>query len=119
MTEATRSRPLVVVLYEVPLFVEALDGLFEGLADVRPVPRDGSAEPLVHWLRPDALIVDGPVGFAPDYADAAEVPVVHVDLHESRLGVRSEGRWVDAGADTSPEAIRSALVASLVGEGVR
>jgi hypothetical protein len=116
MSAEPRTRPLIAVLYHVPLFVEALDGVFDGLAEVRPVPVDESAEALVRWLRPDAVVVDeGPVAFALAYGDEADVPVVHVSLREPEVRTWRDGRWAVDAEDTAPEAIRDVVVAGLIG----
>jgi hypothetical protein len=106
----------VAVLYHVPLFVTALEGVFDGLADVRAVPVDESAEALLRWLRPDAVVVDEtPTAFALAYGDASEVPVVCVSLHEPEVRTWRHGRWTVDAEDTAPEAIRDVVVAGLIG----
>ena len=58
MTVASvRTRPLIAVISRVPLFVEALRGSFEGIADVQSVSADDvAAEGLVRAFHPNWML---------------------------------------------------------------
>jgi len=111
-----RTLPLVAVLYDVPLFAESLDGVFDGFADVQAFPSGPHAGGLLRWIRPDALIVEGAdAGFAFEFARAEGVPLVHVRLRGNpRLTVLAGGASQAEDIDVSPSAIRNAILGSLV-----
>jgi hypothetical protein len=108
---ATRTAPLVLVLYRVPLFVEGLTLAFDGVAHVQALRiDDGGVAGLLAALRPDAVIVedgDSPLG-------VVGLPALHVDLGAGQLRTFHEGAWHELSTDLSPEAIRNALLAALV-----
>jgi hypothetical protein len=110
-----RKWPLVAVVFRVPLFVEALDAAFDGLADVQGVRRiDAGLEGLLKALRPDAVVVEGPDNLALELF----VPVVHVDLERQTVESWVDGAWRGEQVDLSGEAIRNVvLTAMLAGAG--
>jgi hypothetical protein len=107
-----RPLPLVAVLYRVPLFVEALAAAFDGLADLRAVRRDDrDVDGLLDALKPDALIVQD--GDLPGRHD--EIPAVRVELEGGAVHARRDGEWTEVGVDLSPEAIRNAVLRTMLG----
>lgn len=111
------TRPVVAVLYRVPLFVEALHGIFDGFADVHAVHADADAESVVRWLRPDALVLDGDTdGFPLAWAGETGGTVVRVNLQEPEVTVLRNGAWEVSTTDSSPNAVRNAVLAGLAGE---
>ena len=117
--QTARTRPLVAVLYRVPLFAEAMLGAFEGFADVQVVPAGRDSEGVLRWLEPDALVLDGdPSALELDWGGGTRTAIVAVDLELSELRVRHDGDWDAASTDTSPTAIRNAVIAGLA-EGAR
>ena len=111
-TDTTRTRPLVAVLFGVPLFVEAMRGAFDDLADVHAYAADGDdVEGLLEALKPDGLIVEGRT--IPDVRVPA--PALHVDLEERRVRIRRAGAWDVLDIDLTPPDIRNALMAGVIG----
>jgi hypothetical protein len=105
-----RSRPLVAVVFRVPLFVEALTAAFDGLADVQGVRAvDVELEGLVFALRPDAVVLET----SGEPALALEVPLVHVDLERQLVRSRLGSEWVSHRMDISGEAIRNVVLAAI------
>jgi hypothetical protein len=103
---------LIAVVSRVPLFVEALRGAFEGIADVQSVSADDvEAHGLVRAFRADAVIIEGTEIDAVDVA----VPCVCVELKTQRVSLRSAGEWNRLDIELSPEAIRNVTVAALYG----
>lgn len=108
----TRTRPLIAVLSRVPLFVEAMNAAFEGIADVAPVAADDQlARGLIRAYRPDVAIVEG--------CDVAlidnSVPCVRVDLEAKTVELRRGDSWTPCDVELSPEAIRNVAVAAVYG----
>jgi hypothetical protein len=111
-------RPLVVMLFSVPLLAEAVRAALEPIADVQSFPtRAGDTVGLLRSLRPDAVVVDSETEAAQAAAVAAgaDVPVFHIDLRAAAVRAYEEGRWVTVsdGEDPTPEGIRNAVVAGL------
>lgn len=107
----------MAVLYRVPLFVEALHGIFDGFADVHAVHADADAESLVRWLRPDVLVLDDDTDRFPlAWAGETGGTVVRVNLREPEVSVLHNGAWEVTTTDSSPNAVRNAVLAALVGE---
>ena len=115
MTAPVRSKPVVLVVFSVPLFVEAFAAASESLADVKALPADDADLPgLIDALRPDAIVVQQAA--RPSFE--AEVPVFHVDLDNRIVSARTEGEWRPVQVDLSAEAIRNqVLSATTVGAG--
>lgn len=107
-----RTRPLVAVLSRVPLFVEGVSSVFEGIADVAVVATEAHlAAPLLRAYHPDAVVVEG---YPVHLVDEA-VPCVQVDLATDRVDVRVDGTWTDCGVELAPETIRNLVVATVYG----
>jgi hypothetical protein len=106
-----RTRPLVAVVFRVPLFVEALAAAFDGLAEVQGVRAgDGALAGLVHALRPDAIVIESPG--EPELRVA--VPTLHVDLEAASVRQLVVGEWVELDVELSGEDIRNAVLNELV-----
>lgn len=112
--------PLVAVVCRVPMLGEALSAALDGFAEVRVFPaRPGETAGLLHWLNPDAAVVD-------DALDAEDVaafarrsysPLVHVSLRPPAIRVLRDGVWETAdGEPVSPETLRNIIVAGLFGK---
>jgi hypothetical protein len=103
---------LIAVVSRVPLFVEALRGAFEGIADVQSVSADDvEAHGLVRAFRPDAVIIEG----IELNALEMNVPCIGVELKAQRVSIRRDKVWRFLDVDLSPEAIRNVAVAALYG----
>lgn len=108
-----RTRPLIAVLSRVPLFVEAVNAAFEGIADVQPVlAAELQAHGLVRAFRPNAVILEGVE--AGEFVDPS-IPCVRVDLEAQKVDMRLSGVWTSVDIELSPEAIRNVVVAALYG----
>lgn len=111
-TTALRTRPLIAVISRLPLFVEAVRGAFDGIADVQSVSADDvAAEGLVRAFHPNVVIVEGA---ELDVTDLA-VPCLRVELQSERVSILRSGVWQALEIDLSPEAIRNVAVAALYG----
>lgn len=107
-----RTRPLVAVLSQVPLFVEALTGAFGEIADIRGIdPADVAVDGLLHAFSPDAVIADADVASTLQ----ADIPCLRVDLRTQETFILSDGDWTLLPGESSPEAIRNVVVAQLYG----
>jgi len=102
--------PLVAVLYRVPLFAEALEGAFDGVADVRAYRTDGGATGLLKTLEPDAVIFEGEYENARAWARGRGIPVFEVDLHAGTFTIRGE-----AVRPADPAELRNAVAGALLG----
>lgn len=103
---------MIAVLSRVPLFVEALRGTFEGIADVHSVSADDvEAHGLIRAFRADAVIIEGAELDVVDFV----VPCVCVELKTQRVSLRVSGEWSQLDIELSPEAIRNVTVAALYG----
>jgi hypothetical protein len=110
MSAPARLRPLVAVVFRVPLFVEALTAAFDGLADVQGLRAvDGELDGLLVVLRPDAVVVEG----TEEPQLAIDVPVVYVDLERQRVQTLVESDWVVHEIDLSGEGIRNVVLAAM------
>ncbi len=110
MTSPVRARPLVLVLFTVPLFVEALTAAFEDLADVRAMrAADAELGGLVAALRPDVMVIEQSA--EPELDES--VPLVHVSLDERVVYVLRDGAWQQEDIDLSGEAIRNLALSTL------
>jgi hypothetical protein len=110
--------PLVAVVCKVPLLCEALVAALDSIAEVRRFPAGrGDLGGLLRWLRPDAIVVDTEeeAGEAEAFARESGSPLVHVSLADRKIRVLGEGGWEEPHhGDASPEAIRNAIVGSLL-----
>lgn len=115
-----RTRPLVVLLWSLPLVTEALEEAFD-FAEVRTFAADGGdVVDLLRRVHPDAIVVDGDAAAeaAADYARERNVPVVHLSVREPGLRVLGPTGWLDAdGSDLSPGTVRNALAGALFAGG--
>ena len=115
MTEHAGERPVVVVLYCLPLMVEAISSSLEMIADVRGFP---ALQPdpvgLLNAVAPDAVVVDHGLEAAAlrNWAQQENVPLVHVRLRERTIRILRHGGWEESiGAST--EAIRNVIAGAL------
>lgn len=102
-----RTIPLVTVLYRVPLFAVALEGAFDGIAELQTFRTDGGAAGLLRSLEPDAVIVEGEYENALAFAREAGIPVFEVDLERGTFESQAGPLPVD------PAALRNAVVGAL------
>jgi hypothetical protein len=110
-----RRRPLVAVVFRVPLFVEALAAAFDGLAEVQGVRAlDGALGGLLEALRPDAIVVECPEPPALRFA----APLLHVDLEAPSVRQLVDGAWHHLDLELSGEDIRNAVLSAIVSEAV-
>lgn len=115
MTLSDRSRPLVAVVFRIPLFVEALVGAFDGLADVQGVrAADTALNGLVDALRPEAVVVEGPR--VPQFR--TDAVVFHVHLESAAVRQLVDGRWRELDVELSGEDIRNAVLNAIVSQAV-
>src|SRR5213596_4299460 len=107
----TKALPLVVVIYRVPLFVEALTTAFDDFARVQALRADDpGVGGLLEAFRPDALIVED----CEVPAAALDRPIVHVDLERRIARSRVDGVWDSTAIDLSAEAIRNTILSTLL-----
>ena len=111
------GRPLVAVLCSVPLLGEAMGSALE-FAEVRSFSAaGGDIAGLLHWLHPDALIVDNEAAAVEAAAFALEhhLPLLHVSMRDRELRLFRGGEWelVGNGEGPTPEAIRNVVAGSL------
>jgi hypothetical protein len=115
--------PIVAVVSGVPLLSEAVEEALGGIAEVRSFPAGGGdTDSFLRLLRPDAVVVDSAdeARAAIRFAREAEATLVHVSLPDQRLRLLRGGGWEEyANGLASPERLRSALAAGLLGKGSR
>jgi hypothetical protein len=110
MSAPARLRPLVAVVFRVPLFVEALTAAFDGLADVQGLRAvDGELQGLLAALRPDAVVVEA----TEEPSLNVDVPLVHANLEHQLVRLHSDDGWVLREIDLSAEAIRNVVLAAM------
>lgn len=111
MSALVRPRPLVAVVFRVPLFIEALSAAFEGLADVQALnAADGELQGLLGALHPDAVVVEA----SDEPAVMVDVPLVHVDLDLQAVRSRTaDDEWVRHDIELSGESIRNVVLAAI------
>jgi hypothetical protein len=102
--------PLVAVLYRVPLFAEALEGAFDGVAEVRAYRTEGGATGLLKTLEPDAVIAEGEYTNAKAWARGRGIPVFEVDLRAGTFALVGE-----APRPADPAELRNAVAGALLG----
>ncbi len=109
---------MVAVIYTVPLLCEALDGVFDTIAEMHTFPARGDTPGLLRSLQPDAILLDSSTEAeeATEYARETETPLVHILLRERRVRLLRDGGWseLDRGAATA-EGVRNIVVAALYG----
>jgi hypothetical protein len=111
------ARPLVAVICAVPLLAEAVESALD-FAEVRSFAADGGdIAGLLHWLRPDAVVVDTAEGAtdASTYAQDQGAPVLHLSVRENILRLFRHGAWeqVSNGEGPTPEEIRNVVAGTL------
>jgi len=119
--QTDRQRPLVALVWSLPLVAAALEEAID-FADVRTFAADhGDIVDLLRRLRPDAVVVDdAPAADAASrYASTRELPVLHLSVRERVLRVLGPAGWVDAtdGADPDSGTVRNALAGALFAGG--
>jgi hypothetical protein len=112
-------QPLVAVVCDVPLLVEAVDPALESFAEVRAFKARGDTEGLLRWLRPDVVIVDTDEDARQAAVVAKEfgVSVLHISVRERTLRVFQHGAWRHEvnGEGPTPESIRNVVAGTLFG----
>lgn len=115
MLLTARRRPLVAVVFRVPLFVEALTAAFDGLADLQQIrARDGALSGLLQALRPDAVVVED--SQFPELRVSA--PILYVDLEAPTVRRLVDGEWHNLDLELSGEDIRNAVFDAILCESV-
>ena len=115
MTAQGTGEPLVAVLYSVPLLYEAISSSLDEIAEVHGFPAHrGDPVGLLRALAPDAVVVDDPAEAeaVSAWAEAEDVPLVHVRLLERKLRLLRHGEWNDS-IGASGDAIRNVIAGSL------
>ncbi|MEO8291478.1 MAG: hypothetical protein ABI649_10855 [Gaiellaceae bacterium] len=117
MTRVAIASPLVAVVCCTPIIAEALAAALDGFAEVKSFPGcRGLTAALLGSMQPDAVIVesDEDAAAAAAYTRGSKTPVVHISLADQRLRIWRQGSWTDQEAhETSPEAVRNAVLSSL------
>ncbi len=117
-----RDEPLVALVYSVPLIVEALEGVCDGVGELRSFrSQDGEVRSLLEWLDPDAVVVDSVENarVAAEYASDRGTPVVHIDFDRGAVRALLDGEWVETDHEGSAEDVRNLLAAGIHGRGSR
>jgi hypothetical protein len=115
MTLIDRSRPLVAVVFRIPLFVEAIVAAFDGLAEIQGVrAADERLNGLLEALRPQAVVVES--ARVPEFR--TEAVVFQVDLESAAVRQLVEGRWRELDVELSGEDIRNAVLNAVVSQAV-
>ena len=113
---AVADKPFVAVLSHVPLVTNAIVDSLESVAEVRAFEApSGDAVGFLRSLRPDAVVVDGPVAAeaAAKFARAADVPLLFVSLRERKLWVLEGDGWRLEAGRPSTESLRNALAEAI------
>ncbi|MGZ4317374.1 MAG: hypothetical protein ACXVRS_16320 [Gaiellaceae bacterium] len=114
---AAKRKPLVALLYTVPLLAEALAPTLDRIADVEAFPAGGGdVTGLLRSVKPDAIIVDDAdeADEARSWAKRHQTPLVHISLGDQKVRVLRKGSWEET-AGTGAESIRNVLAGSLYG----
>src|SRR5436190_19648775 len=116
---AAERLPLVAVFCRVGILYEALSPVLGTIAEVRQFPgQGGDTAGLLHWLRPDAIVVASPeeADEAMTFASEAQAPLVQVRLRERKLLVLRNGDWEEPeSGGASAEAIRNIVLGGIYG----
>ena len=114
------GRPLVAVVCSVPLVGEAVRSALE-FAEVRTFTGQRDTIGLLHWLKPDVVIVDSDADAreASAYALDHDLPVLHICVREDSLRLFRHGEWkqVGNGDGQTPEAVRNVVAGTLFARG--
>ena len=112
-------QPLVAVVCNVPLLVEAVDPALASFAEVRAFEARGDTEGLLRSLRPDLVIVDNDEDAQQAAVVAKEygMPLLHISVRERTLRVFHHGTWRHEGngEGPTPESIRNVVAGTLFG----
>jgi hypothetical protein len=111
------ERPLVAVLYRVPLVCEAIVSALDPIVTARPFPAGvGDLLGLLGSVRPDAIVVDSEVDAEEIsvYSRIHEVPLLQIDLRAQRLLILERGDWRSEEPATA-ESVRNAVAGALFG----
>jgi hypothetical protein len=111
------ERPLIAVVCAVPLLGDAMSSALD-FAEVHSfAARAGDIGGLLHWLHPDAVIVDNDASAADAtaFAQQYDMPVIHIALGERALRLFRAGEWevVADGDGPTVETIRNVVVGVL------
>jgi hypothetical protein len=114
---AGRELPLVALVCAIPLVAEAVRSELGFAEVIMLADRGGDIGGLLHWLHPDAVVVDtdeAAVGAAA-YAQEHELPVVHISPRKKALYVFQGGAWQETGngEGPTPENVRNVIVGAL------
>jgi hypothetical protein len=119
-TEA-KPLPLIAVVCDVPLLLEALRNVLESVAEVQRFPAGRSdTGGLLRWLQPDAIVVDSEddAEAAVAFASEAQLPLVHISFRDDKLRVLVDGSWEELeNGGVSPEAIGNIILGGIFGRG--
>jgi hypothetical protein len=118
---AGRELPLVALVCAIPLLAEAVRSEL-GFAEVVAFADQGAdIGGLLHWLHPDAVVVDTDeaAAGAAAYAREHELPVVHIAAQRQALYLFQDGAWEENGNSEglTPENVRNVLVGALYAGG--
>jgi hypothetical protein len=118
---AGRELPLVALVCAIPLLAEAVRSEL-GFAEVIALAdRGGDIRGLLHWLQPDAVVVDTDeaAAGAAAYAQEHELPVVHISPQRQALYVFQDGAWEETGdgEGPTPENVRNVIMGALYAGG--
>jgi len=119
MSITGRRQPLVAVLYSVPLLCEAISSALDDIAEVRMFRASrGDTVGLLRSLRPDAVVVDHPreAAEAREWSEEREIPLVHINLRERKIGVLRAGDWEES-AGAGRESIRNIIAGAMYARG--
>ena len=119
MSITGRRQPLVAVLYSVPLLCEAISSALDDIAEVRMFRASrGDTVGLLRSLRPDAVVVDHPAEAeeAQEWSEDREIPLVHINLRERKIGVLRAGDWEES-AGAGRESIRNIIAGAMYARG--
>ena len=119
MNTSGRRQPLAAVLYSVPLLCEAISSALDDIAEVRMFRASrGDTVGLLRSLRPDAVVVDHPAEAeeAREWSEEREIPLVHINLRERKIGVLRAGDWEES-AGAGRESIRNIIAGAMYARG--
>lgn len=110
------ERPLVAVLYRVPLVCEAIVAALDPIVSTSAFPAGvGDLLGLLDSVSPDAIVVDSvEAGEIALYARVEEVPMVQIDLRAQQLLIFERGDLRTEETVTA-ESVRNAVAGALFG----